>query len=376
MRNLILILAAFALTADAGQTDRELNGKAIKNGSGKVNINATGTVTLPAVTDTLVGKATTDTLTNKTIDADGTGNSISNIENADIKTGAGIARDKLATAHAVTEQKFTSTGTTAGYVFIVTSANATAGATYTNNSNTYTVLSTISSGTILFTSQANVPEASGTLTKAAGTGDSTITFSVAYPLAVYTTPSNPAPTYINVRMWGGGGGGSGSGSGTPAGSDGVISTFAYAVAAGGPGGNSGSSRLTSALSSSMTGNIFYGTFAPDMSGSGFAIGGRGGQAPWQNGAGGQSGSTGVAALANTGSGGGGGGVITGGGGTNAGSGGQSADMIEAVISNPGASYYYSVGTGGAAGSAGLSGTGRSAGGAGAAGLVWIREIYL
>jgi hypothetical protein len=46
--------------------------------------------------DTLVGKATTDTFTNKTFDADGTGNSITNIENADIKAAAGIAVNKLA----------------------------------------------------------------------------------------------------------------------------------------------------------------------------------------------------------------------------------------------------------------------------------------
>jgi hypothetical protein len=57
---------------------------------------ANATITLPITTDTLVGKATADVLTNKSFDADGTGNSITNIENADIKAAAGIDASKLA----------------------------------------------------------------------------------------------------------------------------------------------------------------------------------------------------------------------------------------------------------------------------------------
>ncbi|MBZ5508951.1 MAG: hypothetical protein LAO78_26120 [Acidobacteriia bacterium] len=45
----------------------DMNGNSIKN---------TGTLTLPTSTDTLVGRATTDTLTNKTIDAEASGNLI------------------------------------------------------------------------------------------------------------------------------------------------------------------------------------------------------------------------------------------------------------------------------------------------------------
>jgi hypothetical protein len=65
--------------------------------SGTTTVNATAiagttTLTLPAATDTLVGKATTDTFTNKTFDANGTGNSISNIDlTADITGTSPVA---------------------------------------------------------------------------------------------------------------------------------------------------------------------------------------------------------------------------------------------------------------------------------------------
>jgi len=63
------------------------------------------------------------------------------------------------------------------YTFTVTSANATVGATYINNGQTFTVSSTIAAGTTLTTIGTGAPTASGTLTKTSGTGDTTITFS-------------------------------------------------------------------------------------------------------------------------------------------------------------------------------------------------------
>ena len=64
------------------------------------------------------------------------------------------------------------------YTFTVTAANATIGATYTNNGITYTVAATIAAGTTLtMTATTSQVPTGATLTKASGTGDATITFS-------------------------------------------------------------------------------------------------------------------------------------------------------------------------------------------------------
>lgn len=82
-------------------------------------------------TSALVTNSSTTTFTNKTFDADGTGNSITNIENADIKAAAAIALNKLAATTAsralVSDASgfvsaATTTSTEIGYVNGVTSA--------------------------------------------------------------------------------------------------------------------------------------------------------------------------------------------------------------------------------------------------------------
>ncbi len=67
------------------------------------------------------------------------------------------------------------------YHFTVSSANATAEATYANNGQTFTVTSTITNSTTLVATGTGNPEASGTLTKVSGTGDATISFTNTTP---------------------------------------------------------------------------------------------------------------------------------------------------------------------------------------------------
>jgi hypothetical protein len=96
----------------------------------------------------LVTASSTNTFTNKTFDADGTGNAISNIENADIKSGAAIAVNKLAAltaSRAVVSDGSgfvsvaTTTATEIGYVNGVTSAIQTQLNAKVSASKTYAV---------------------------------------------------------------------------------------------------------------------------------------------------------------------------------------------------------------------------------------------
>lgn len=254
------------------------------------------------------------------------------------------------------------------YWFIVTSANATVGATYTNNSNTFIVARTISGATTLLCTSNGAPTSSGTLTKSGGTGDSTITFSAVR-----------APLYLDVKVVGGGGGGAGSGMGTPpAGGAGGTTTFGTSLitCTGGSGGVSASSGGIggTAVATGLNGTIVSGSSggAPFQVGSALVAsgGGSGGPSPFGGAGGSSAGAAGLAAIANSGSGGGGGG--SGAATANSGAGGGSGGYVDVEIINLSATYSYAIGAAGTAGTAGSSG---NAGGVAGSGYIEVREFF-
>ncbi len=150
-------------------------------------------------------------------------------------------------------------------LFTIASGNATVGATYTNNAVTFTVSATVAGATQVIMTGSGSPLASGTLTKASGTGDATLTF---YAVAI--------PLYARLQMAASGGGGSNGSANTP-----------------GAGGGSG--EYLEALISSPTASIAYSvgasvaaqtdgidtTFGANTAkggkGTSTSVGGRGGQ---------------------------------------------------------------------------------------------------
>lgn len=305
--------------------------------------------------------------------ASGTGTRLANGSSGQVLTSAGgTSAPTWASAPSPvmatpTQQIFTSSSGTYNkdYTFVISSGSATIGATYTNNAVTYTVYGTVASATQVVMSGNGAPAASGTLTKASGTGDATLTFSQVL-----------APLYLHIRLVGPGGGGAGSGTtGGGAGSNGSAATTfgsltgnvgvgAPSTTAGSGGTGSGGNVLNINGGSGTGGGLATG-------GSSQIAGGNGGSAPYFGGGGaGQANNAGGTGLTNTGGGGAGGGFsgVT----AQAGGGGGAGGYVEHIQTAPAATYSYVVGAGGGAGTAGTSG---QTGSAGAAGIIVVQEYY-
>lgn len=281
---------------------------------------------------------------------------------------------------APTVQRLTSTGSITAYHISIAAGGATVGAgcVYTNNGHTFTAISAITAPTVdLYVTGTGTPSSTGTLTYSSGgsgcSGAANITFAAELPLATYTKPTSPAPLYLKARMIGGGAGGAGS-SGGASGLDGGNSTLSNGV---GPAfliANGGTAQSASISDPGVGGTVTVsspaikiaaasgGGGSSSFSGGG---GGNGGSTPFAGGGAGGTGATGVnagtAAGANTGAG--------GGGAANNGAGGGAGGYIEAIITSPASTYFYTVGTGG------TGGTGSNAGGAGGSGVIIVEEFY-
>lgn len=284
------------------------------------------------------------------------------------------------TATSPTKQNFAATPTQAGWMFTITSGNATVGSTWTNNGNTYTAIATVASATQVWMSGTGATSG-GTLTKATGSGDATLTFSTKVAYGTYTTPANVK--WLSITMIGGGGGGAGSATllaNAGLGGAGGLSAFGAGtlIATGGAGGgvtaNTGSVGGT--CSTGPTGFVSYagGTGEPPANNSGNMIkGSGGGGTPIGQGGfpGGVQGGSAPTVAANTGVGGGSPGqsnnpTLTGGGGAGGG-------YCEAIITSPAATYAVIIGSAGTAGSNGSGGAGSST--AGSTGYLSIEEHY-
>lgn len=287
-----------------------------------------------------------------------------------------------------TIQSFFSTGSTTGYVFtITTSTTCSAGDTYTNNGNTYTVLSLLASNTgqVFFASGAGAPAASGNLIRATGAGTATVAFTSSTAMGSYTTPS-PAPIYLRVRMTGGGGGGAGSGTATgtaatagtssfflTSGTSPLITTGGGLGSFSGAAGAGGTASRASAIGLNLSGAAGSGAGFSGVNTGIFSGAPGGGTIFGGAGAAGGTSTAGGAAALNTGSGGGGAGCNTSVTGNDfGGSGGGASGFVDVLITSPAATYYYTIGVGGNGGTAGTNG---NAGGNGATGLLEVTEYY-
>lgn len=250
------------------------------------------------------------------------------------------------------------------YIFAISAGNATAGATYTNNSATFTVVSTIVGGSTLVTTGSGAPAVAGILTKASGTGDATLSF--------FTVK---APIYMHVEMVGAGGGGGANNTGNtgPSGGNGSDTNFGSMIAGGGDGGG-GATALTAAaggVASGVLGSplaVFNGQNGGGLSAQPPSTRGPDGASTPFGGAGMSSYLNGGSAIANTGSGGAGAGANTVGSNNSANSGAAGA-YIKTIIFTPSPTYGYAIGI------KGIGATGTCSGGDGADGMINVIEYF-
>lgn len=199
----------------------------------------------------------------------------------------------------------------------------------------------------------------------------------------YYTP--PGVVSLEVHLQGGGGGGSGSGTAGAGGAatDGADSTFGSNLTAAkgikgtltganaGTAGTGGAVTISEGIDMGSTaggngvGHIYVNSVTQTASG------GVGGSSFYGGNGGSNASAAGTNATTSSGSGGGGAGIAAAAGATT-GTGGGAGGHVWVLLTNPAASYVYSVGAGGSGGSAGSSG---NAGGNGGGGVLIIRENY-
>lgn len=251
------------------------------------------------------------------------------------------------------------------YAFLITQGSATAGATYTNNGVTYTVKSTVASGTLVYMTGASAPQASGTLTKSGGTGDTTLTFT-----------GVKAPICIYVEAIGGGGGGGGAGGAPTAGGTGGNTTMtgaallftAQGAAGGASAGAGGGAPSTPTFASPFIPSFYCQGSMGNATPANVAGSGGGAGAASFYGAGGEGGVSGIlAGQASVVYGAGGGGAFLAA--ASGAGGGAAGSFIKGVIPNPLPQYTYSIGAGGTAGA------GTNLGGVGAQGILSLEARY-
>ncbi|MCV0384903.1 MAG: hypothetical protein K5821_00495 [Nitrobacter sp.] len=306
--------------------------------------------------------AATATLTNKTFDTAGTGNSLA-INGTAVSDVTGTGKVVLDASPALTGTPTAPTASpsdnstkiaTTAYVDAQVSAGVAGVASIDGATGALTTGNgvTTNSGVIELTAARRTLPTTQIFTTGSGT---------------YTTPANVL--WIEVELVGGGGGGKGSGTGGGNGSGAGNTTFDGLTG----GGANGATSAAGGAGGSASGGYVNLSGAGGGNGSGLnsTAGGFGGAGPFGGGGiGGAAGAgAGTNAAANTGSGGGGGGVNTT---PNGGGGGGSGGYVRAIINSPSATYSYSVGSGGAGGSAG---TGGAAGGAGGSGIIIVTEHY-